>query len=115
VTRRSIAIFLSLVLLALGCSREAAEVHSVRGQVSGLERGGRALAVDHEAIPGVMDAMKMTLPLIDPKAASDLAPGDKIRFDFYLSDGVGSIGSIEKLPAETELALATGHADHAHD
>jgi protein SCO1/2 len=97
--------------LALACP-SSTEVHSVRGEVVRVADGGRALEVDHEAVPGVMEAMQMTIPLLEPEQAPELAPGDKIRFDLYLSRGTGRIGKIEKLSGETQLELSGAAAHH---
>ena len=97
------------VWIALACS-SGTELHSVRGEVVRVEEGNRALEVDHEAIPGVMDAMRMTVPLLEPAQAPELSPGDKIRFELYLSRGTGRIGEIEKLPESTELELSDATA-----
>jgi len=96
--------------LALACS-SGTELHSVRGEVVRVADGGRALEVDHEAVPGAMEAMRMTIPLLEPEQAPELAPGDKIRFELYVSRGTGRIGKIEKLPDATQLQLG-GAAEH---
>jgi len=43
------------------------------------------VVVDHEAIPGFMDAMTMPYPLKDPNIISDLHPGDVITADVLVS------------------------------
>ncbi len=88
----------------------ASEVHSVRGQVVRPADQGQSLTVDHEAVPGLMEAMRMTLPLQDPPQALGLSKGDKIRFELYRYRGRGSIGKIERLPADAELVLASPDA-----
>ena len=97
-----------VALLAGGlasCEGEETRRYRVRGQVVRQAEAGRALVVDHEDIPGFMGRMRMTLPLQDAAAAQGLAPGDKIEFEFYVSRGAGSIGKIERLPADTPLEL----------
>lgn len=105
---RLLALLLLLSLLFLGACRQEAEAYDVRGQVAVVEPGGQRLVIDHEAVPGYMEAMRMTLPVLDPTQAAGLAPDDKIRFQLFVQDGRGAIGSIEKLPAETSLTLAPG-------
>lgn len=39
---------------------------------------GKSLLLDHEAIPGYMEAMTMSYKLKDPSIASELHPGDRI-------------------------------------
>ncbi len=48
----------------------------VRGKVLAVQ--GRSVTLDHEAVPGFMDAMTMPYKLRDPAAASELHPGDRI-------------------------------------
>lgn len=78
----------------------------MRGQVVRVVDAGRTVIVDHEAVPGRMEAMRMTLPLQDPSRSASLEAGDKIRFDLTISRGRGSMGSFEKLPPDAALELA---------
>ncbi|MEM8601002.1 MAG: hypothetical protein AAGF99_13875, partial [Bacteroidota bacterium] len=66
---------LVLVALALAACRSdvstddpatSAESYTVHGLYEGTRFEGAAVSVTHEAIPGVMDAMRMTLVLDDP-------------------------------------------------
>ena len=81
------------------------DLYRVRGQVVRVSDGGRSLVVDHEEVPGFMEAMRMTFPVQDPSRVSGLAAGDKIRFDLVVSRGRASIAAVETLPTETELDL----------
>ena len=50
------------LLLAAGCSREAAPAargHAIRGEIVGLDRPRNVLLIHHEEIPGYMPAMTM--------------------------------------------------------
>ena len=50
------------LLLAAGCSREAAPTargHAIRGEIVGLDRPRNVLRIHHEEIPGYMPAMTM--------------------------------------------------------
>ena len=84
-----------LLLFACGGGEEAVQ-YSVRGQVARVADGGRSLAVDHETIPGYMDAMRMTFPVQDAAQSKGLEPGDKIHFELFASGGDAVIGAIEK-------------------
>ncbi len=104
----AVAFPLALALACgLACGASETQVYSVRGRVVALEDGGRELVVDHEEVPGFMPAMQMSLPVQDAEETAELSPGDLIRFDFYVSRGTGSVGSIEPLPADTVLELAS--------
>jgi protein SCO1/2 len=106
--RRSLAVSVALVAaVASGCGAPEAppESHPVRGRVVRVEAGGRLLAVHHEAIPGEMEAMEMTLPVADPAQASGLEPGDAVRFELVVTERGAHADRIERLPPDTPLDL----------
>lgn len=105
-----IALFslLVLVLALAACGgAEEPEVHAVRGQVVKVLKDGGELVVDHEDIDGYMAAMQMSIPVGDPEQARGLAPGDKVRFTLHIAERGPWIDAIERLPADTELQLAS--------
>ena len=83
---------LSRLLLAIlflpfasGCHPSRTPAHSaaapvlrfaVRGKVVAIQ--GSSITLDHEAVPGFMEAMTMPYKLKDPAVASELHPGDRI-------------------------------------
>ena len=76
----------AVVLLALACAPEKAakplsepgeSLYDVRGVVVGRDAGDNTLRVDHEAIPGYMEAMVMDYPVRGAAVAS--LPPDKSR------------------------------------
>jgi protein SCO1 len=88
VPRKSLLV-LALIALLAGCKNEqlprtsmSATLHApqktflVRGKVVAVD--GAQITLDHEAIPGFMDAMVMPYKLKDPSVASELHPGDRI-------------------------------------
>jgi Cu/Ag efflux protein CusF len=90
---------------ACGAPQAPPELHPVRARVLRVEAGGRLLAVHHEAIPGEMAAMEMTLPVADPAQARGLAPGDAIRFELVVSERGAHADRIERLPPDAVLEL----------
>ena len=50
----------------------------VRGRIVSVDAAKGMVMLDHEAIPGFMDAMTMPYKLKDPSVASELHPGDRI-------------------------------------
>lgn len=50
----------------------------VRGKVVSVDAAKGSIVLDHEAIPGFMDAMTMPYDLKDKSLASELHPGDRI-------------------------------------
>lgn len=94
----------------LGCGGDEPDrpvtTHSdVRGVFKGTATDGRDVVVHHEAIPGVMDAMVMTLPLADTAAARGLDKGDKIRFDLVIEGVTPRVENVEALPDSVTLDL----------
>ena len=68
------------------------------------------MIVDHEAVPGYMDAMRMTLDVESPEEAVDLAPGTKIGFELVVEEGDPRVRGIAVLPDDTVLALSPASA-----
>ena len=59
--------------------------YHLRGKIVSTDVAHGIVVVDHEAIPGFMDAMTMPYQLKDPSIASDLHPGDTITADVLVS------------------------------
>jgi protein SCO1 len=88
VPRKSLLV-LALIALLAGCKNEqlprtsmSATLHApqktfpVRGKV--IATDATHVTLDHEAVPGFMDAMTMPYKLKDPSVVSELHPGDRI-------------------------------------
>ena len=97
---------LALSLLAVagcgGAPEPPVETTPVRGVYVETLYDGQAVQIDHEAIPGEMDAMEMAFRVADPSLLDGLAPGDKIAFRV---DSTLKIVAVEPLPPDTPLAL----------
>ena len=80
---RRFLVFLSFICLLAGCRQASTPTASnpektfpVRGKVIAID--ATHVTLDHEAVPGFMDAMTMPYKLKDPSTASELHPGDLI-------------------------------------
>ena len=51
----------------------------IHGKIVSVDAKRGAIVLNHDAVPGFMDAMTMTYPLKDPSVASELHPGDVIN------------------------------------
>lgn len=81
--------------------------YEVRGRVVAFAFGGEAVVVDHEDIPGYMEAMRMSMRPEERTMLDGLEPGDLITFRLVLpEDGSPYIDQIEALPPGTQLQLA---------
>jgi len=84
------------VAMAVGChsspkpapqspAESSFKVYKLRGKVVSTNPATGEVTVDHEAIPGFMDAMTMPYKLKDPSILSELHPGDTITADVLVS------------------------------
>ncbi|MFZ0743245.1 MAG: SCO family protein [Terracidiphilus sp.] len=108
-----------LVLVALaGChssqnvsTQESADqnlkVYHLRGKVISTDPAHGLVVLDHEAIPGFMDAMTMPYQLKDPSIVSDLHPGDVITADVLVSKS-----SEETVQLDHIVVVAQGKPDY---
>lgn len=62
------------------------KTYKLRGKVVSTNPAKGEVTVDHEAIPGFMDAMTMPYKLKDANILSELHPGDLITADLQVSD-----------------------------
>ena len=88
ISTRGLSLFVlaaSFLPIAAGCHNSQPRAHSaaapvqrfpVRGKIVSVQGG--SVTLDHEAVPGFMEAMTMPYKLKDPGIASELHPGDRI-------------------------------------
>lgn len=97
-----------LLLVALaavaGCT-PAPETVAVRAVYEKTVFDGAAATFDHEAVPGVMDAMRMDFPVADPSVVAGLRPGDKVTLSLQTRPRLEVVAAAP-LPASTRLRLA---------
>lgn len=63
---------------ASGAAPGELKTFPIRGKIVSVDAAKGMVTLDHEAIPGFMDAMTMPYKLKDPTVASELHPGDRI-------------------------------------
>jgi len=63
------------------------KVYKLRGKVIAANSSAGEVTLNHEAIPGYMDAMTMPYKLKDPSILGELHPGDVITADVLVSQG----------------------------
>jgi len=63
------------------------KVYKLRGKVVASNSSAGEVTLNHEAIPGYMDAMSMPYKLKDPSILGELHPGDVITADVLVSQG----------------------------
>ena len=93
---------------ACGGGEEEADVrvYTVRGVFIGPQYNGQAALINHERIPGYMDAMRMALRVASAETLAGIEPGAKIQFELVVNGDDAYVDSIERLPDSTALDLA---------
>jgi len=61
------------------------KTYKLRGKVVSTDPSSGNVTLNHEAIPGFMEAMTMPYRLKSPNIAADLHPGDVLTADLYVS------------------------------
>jgi protein SCO1/2 len=70
----------------------AAKTYPIRGKVVSVN--GASVMLDHEAVPGFMEAMTMAYKLKDPSIASELHPGDHITANLLVTKDADGFNAI---------------------
>jgi protein SCO1/2 len=99
--------FFLLLLVLVACSEagkakpvtEVSEkIYTVRGIVKGHSIADNSLHLDHEAIPGFMDAMVMDYPVRGVQVG-DLPPdGSRIEAKLHVTDDAFWLTDVKKIP-----------------
>ncbi|HEY1897932.1 MAG TPA: copper-binding protein, partial [Terracidiphilus sp.] len=98
--RRFLASSLLALLAVAGCHRasksdsqssaeSSLKTYKLRGKVVSTNAAAGEVTLDHEAIPGFMEAMTMPYKLKDANVLSELHPGDVITADLAVSQQGG--------------------------
>lgn len=88
-------------------STSNATVYHLRGKVVSTDVPHGIVVLNHEAIPGFMDAMTMPYQLKDPSIASDLHPGDIITADVLVSKSAQETVQLDHI-----VVVAQGKPDY---
>jgi Cu/Ag efflux protein CusF len=90
----SFAAFLLPVLLFAGCSKKKEKRYSVQGRVISVQQAQGILEINEDAIPGYMGAMPMSYVVADPAELRGLQPGDVVKADLVISNGIAKLENI---------------------
>jgi protein SCO1/2 len=94
--RRLLAFSLLALVVLVGChsgqkassqpaSSQNFKVYHLRGKVVSTDAARGEVTLDHEAIPGFMEAMTMPYKLKDASSLGEMHPGDVITADVLVS------------------------------
>jgi len=96
-----------IVLLAVAsssCTKERA--FQVNGIVREILPDRKQVKIEHEKIPGYMEAMTMPFDVKDAKELTGLQPGDKVAFRMVVTEKDGWIEHIKKTGTTTPILAA---------
>ncbi len=98
--RVSVNLVLTFVfaLFVFGCSHKPpAKTYKLHGRVVSIDKLGHQLIVDHDAIPGFMDAMTMPYPVKDDAMLNEVSSGDEIEADLRVQEDKPEIVTLKVL------------------
>jgi Cu/Ag efflux protein CusF len=102
----AVAIVFSLTLFA-GCGGDGAEkIYDLKGKVTAVDHDKRTITVDHEEIPGLMRAMKMTFGVDDPKLLEGLVAEDVITGKLKAAGTKYNLVEIHKVGGDPPKAVS---------
>lgn len=82
----ALAVFVCLVAVSCAGPKGKETRYELKGRVTSVDRAKGQVEVDHEAIPGFMEAMRMPFPLPDRDALQAVAAGDRIQATLVVTD-----------------------------
>lgn len=83
------------------------KVFVVEGQIIGFSENENRIFINHEEIPGYMEAMSMPFNLRDMQEVSDFSIGDAVRFKFHVTPDGSWIQDLTKIPDSLLTLSAT--------
>ncbi len=111
---RLIVFLIGLVLLASSCQRPSSSPNDVaspnakryplKGRVVSVNKAAKKATIDHQDIPGFMDAMTMEFPIHEDWVWNELVPGAEIRAELV-------VDNVAKDPFWLEKIAVTAAAD----
>ena len=85
-------------LVLFGCSHEPpAKIYKLHGKVISIDKLGHQLIIDHDAIPGFMDAMTMPYSVKDDAMLGQVSAGDEIEADLRVQEDKAEIVALKVL------------------
>ena len=88
-------------------ANDSYKVYKLRGKVVASNGAKGEVTLQHEAIPGFMDAMTMPYKLKDASIVGELHPGDVITADVLVSQGADAEVVLDHI-----VVVAQGRADY---
>ena len=88
----------AFALVVFGCRHEPpAKTYKLHGKVISVDKLGHQLIIDHDAIPGFMDAMTMPYSVKDDAMLGQVSAGDEIEADLRVQEDKAEIVALKVL------------------
>jgi Cu/Ag efflux protein CusF len=97
--KNAIIFSLLAVVFLLGCQgkdQPATKQYDVAGKVISVDGAKRVVRVDHEDIPGLMQAMEMDFKVEKPELLQGIAEGDRVKGRLEVRSGDYIITNLNK-------------------
>jgi protein SCO1/2 len=102
---RYLILFLSAIFLFTACQKAEsppavsadAKRYNLKGKVVAVDRAKKSATIDHEPIPGFMEAMTMDFPIREDWVWDDLTPGSEIRGELVVDNAANQPFWLEKI------------------
>lgn len=95
----------SLVLLALACAKHekplsepGEKLYTLKGKIVGRDVSDNSLRIDHQVIPGLMEAMTMDYPVRGAKVAAMPADNAKIVATLHVHGDRYWVTDVKRVP-----------------
>jgi len=103
---RRAVVLASLVLLALACAKQhekpldeqGEKLYTLKGKILSRDASDNSLRLDHEAIPGFMEAMTMDYPVRGAKVAALPPDKSKVEARLHVADDKYWITDVKRVP-----------------
>ena len=82
-----------------GCGKSGGDkekVYDIKGKVVAVDTEKKKVTLNHEDIPGYMQAMEMSFDVTDTKVLEGLKPGDQVRGKLKRTSGEPVITELHK-------------------
>lgn len=90
-------VLLLLVVVGVSCSSEKRTTYQVKGVIREITPDRKQAKIEHENIPGYMEAMTMMFDVKDSKELDGLQPNDQVTFRMTVTENDGWIDQVKKI------------------
>ena len=86
-----------LAVLAVACKSEKRTTYQVKGVIKEVAADRMQARIEHENIPGYMEAMTMMFDVKNSNELANLAPNDQVLFSMIVTENDGWIEKVKKI------------------